>query len=131
MRWWRSRFGADLLFEVAQLAALLALYKAVRYWSRDQLAAAYDNARHVISFERSLPVPSEVDLTSITMHIPAMVRFFNQYYVLAHFLVMFVFLTWMYVRQPERVISAADSAVLSMVISRGMPSQSAGGGELT
>jgi len=101
MRWWRSRFGADLLFEIAQLAALLALYKAVRYWSRDQLAAAYDNARHVISFERSLPVPSEVDLTSITMHIPAMVRFFNQYYVLAHFLVMFVFLTWMYVRQPE------------------------------
>ena len=101
MRWWRSRFGADLLLEIVQLAALLLLYKAVRYWSRDQLSAAFDNARHVIKFERSLPMPSEVDLTSVSMRLPALVRFFNQYYLLAHFLTMGAFLIWMYARQPD------------------------------
>jgi hypothetical protein len=89
------------LSEIAQLAALLLLYKAVRYSSRDQLATAYDNARHVINFERSLRVPSEVDLTSVSMRMPALVRFFNQYYLIAHFVVMALFLTWMYVRQPD------------------------------
>ena len=101
MRWWRSRFGAGLLIEVAQLAALLLLYKVVRYWSRDQFSAAVQNAQHVIRFERSLPVPNEVDLTQISMRWPAFVRFLNHYYVIAHFTGIALFLVWMYVRRPD------------------------------
>ncbi|HUP71786.1 MAG TPA: phosphatase PAP2 family protein [Acidimicrobiales bacterium] len=101
MRWWRSRFGADLLIEVAQLAALLLLYKLVRYWSRDQFSAAVQNAQHVIKFQRSLPVPNEVDLTQISMRWPGFVRFLNQYYVIAHFTGIALFLVWMYVRRPD------------------------------
>jgi hypothetical protein len=101
MRWWRSRFGAGLLIEVAQLAALLLLYKVVRYWSRDQFSAAVQNAQHVIRFERSLPVPNEVDLTQISMRWPAFVRFLNHYYVIAHFTGIALFLGWMYVRRPD------------------------------
>jgi hypothetical protein len=99
-RWWRSRFGADLLSEVAQLAALLLMYKLVRYWSRDQFTSAVDNAQHVIHLERRLRVPSEVDLTHISMHWPAFVRFLNRYYVIAHFAATGIFLVWMYVRRP-------------------------------
>ena len=99
-RWWRSRFGADLLSEVVQLAALLRVYKLVRYWSRDQFAAAVENAQHVIRFERRLPV-NEVDLTQVSMRWPAFVRFLNRYYLLAHFTVMTLFLVWMYVRKPD------------------------------
>ena len=101
MRWWKSRFGAHLLSEVMQLAALLLLYKLVRYWSRDQFAAAVDNARHVIRFERGLPVPNEVDLTRISMRWPPFVRFLNQYYVIAHFTAMTLFLVWMYATKPD------------------------------
>jgi hypothetical protein len=101
MRWWRSRFGAGLLIEVAQLAALLLLYKVVRYWSRDQFSAAVQNAQHVIRFERSLPVPNEVDLTQISMRWPAFVRFLNHYYVIAHFTGIALFLVWLYVRRPD------------------------------
>ena len=100
-RWWRSRFGADLISEVAQLAALLLLYKVVRYWSRDQFSAAVQNAQHVIRFERSLPVPNEVDLTEVSMKWPGFVRFLNQYYVIAHFSGIAIFLVWMYVRRPD------------------------------
>ena len=101
MRWWRSRFGADLVSEVVQLAVLLLLYKLVRYWSRDQFAAAVDNAQHVIRFERRLPVPTEVDLTQVSMRWPSFVRFLNQYYLLAHFIGMGLFLVWMYARRPD------------------------------
>ena len=100
-RWWHSRFGADLLSEIAQIAALLLLYKLVRYWSRDQLNAAFDNARHVIHFERNLGVPSEVDLTDFSLRMPILVRFFNQYYLIAHFSVTVIFGIWMYVKQPD------------------------------
>ena len=100
-RWWHSRFGADLLNEIAQLAALLLLYKFVRYWSRDQLSAAFDNARYVIRLERDLRVPSEVDLTVLSLRMPILVRFLNQYYLIAHFSVTIIFGIWMYVRKPE------------------------------
>lgn len=99
-RWWNSRFGADLLSEVAQLAALLLLYKLVRYWSRDQFAAAVENAKHVIELEQRLRVSNEVDLTQISMRWPAFVRFLNQYYVIAHFAGTALFLVWMYARRP-------------------------------
>jgi hypothetical protein len=101
MRWWRSRFGANLLIEIAQLAALLVLYKAVRYWSRDQFALAVDNARQVMRLEQTLRVPNEVDLTSLSLRWPVFVRFLNQYYVLAHFSVTLVFMIWMYARRPD------------------------------
>lgn len=100
-RWWRSRFGAQLLSEVAQLAALLLLYKAVRYWSRDQFASAVDNARQVMHLEQTLRVANEVDLTSFSLRWPGFVRFLNQYYVLAHFSMMGGFLIWMYARRPR------------------------------
>jgi hypothetical protein len=77
------------------------LYKAVRYWSRDQFALAVDNARQVMHIEHALRVPSEVDLTSLSLRWPAFVRFLNQYYVLAHFSAMGIFLTWMYARRAD------------------------------
>lgn len=101
IRWWRSRFGAELLSEIVQLAALLLLYKAVRYWSRDQFALAVDNARQVMRLQQTLHVPNEFDLTSLSLRWPAFVRFLNQYYLLAHFSVMGVYLIWMYARRPH------------------------------
>jgi hypothetical protein len=83
-----------------QLAALLLLYKAVRYWSRDQFALAVDNARQVMHLEHTLRVPREVDLTSLSLRWPGFVRFLNQYYVLAHFSVTAIFLIWMFARRP-------------------------------
>ena len=100
-RWWKSRFGADLLSEVAQLVSLLLLYKLVRYLSRDQFAAAVDNARYVIRLEQRLRVANEVDLTQVSMRWPVFVRFLNHYYVVAHFAVTALFLIWMYVRRPD------------------------------
>ncbi|TML18353.1 MAG: inositol phosphorylceramide synthase [Actinobacteria bacterium] len=100
-RWWRSRFGADLLGELAQLAALLVVYKAVRFWSRDHFSVAVDNARHVIRLEQRLRVSNEFDLTKVSMRLPALVRFFNQYYVLAHFASTLVFMIWLYARRPD------------------------------
>ena len=99
-RWWHSRFGADLLGELAQLTALLFLYKAARYWSRDEFTAAVAHARHVIRLEQQLRMSNEFDLTAVSMRSPSLVRFFNQYYVLAHFATMGAFMMWMYVRRP-------------------------------
>ena len=87
--------------EFAQLTVLLVLYKAARYWSKDDFSPAMDHVRHVIRLEQRLRMSNEFDLTKVSMHSPSLVRFFNQYYVMAHFAMMGAFLIWMYVRRPD------------------------------
>jgi hypothetical protein len=95
-RWWHSRFGAALMWELVIIIPLYQGYRLARRLTRDQFNEALDHARQVISFERALGLYHEADLHGLVLDHPIVVWFVNHYYAYAHFPVMVVALVWLY-----------------------------------
>jgi hypothetical protein len=98
LRWWK---------EVAFGIAVYAVYSVVR--NRFGSAGggpgpAFGHAREVIDLEKALHLYFEPHLQRWYLDLPGhgLVRAWNVYYGLAHFLVTFVALVWMFRRAPER-----------------------------
>lgn len=100
--WWRSRYGAQLLFEIALCGALLMLYRAIRVLSKGDLRAAFANSRDIIRFEEWLGMPFEAGLQSWLLDNPVLIKLLNYYYVVAHFPVAIALLVWLFLRHPLR-----------------------------
>ena len=60
--WWHSRYGAQLMLEIAICGGLLIIYRAIRGFSKGDLQVAFANARDIISLEKWLGLPFEDDL---------------------------------------------------------------------
>ncbi len=100
--WWRSRFGARLLAEIALCAGLLMVYREVRSFSETDLGVAFQNARDVLQLERWLGLPFENDLQSFLLDHPVLIKLLNHYYVWMHFPVAIGLLVWMYFFHPRQ-----------------------------
>lgn len=100
-RWWRGRIGKELLVEGALVVGLLSLYRLGRYLSRDQVAAAFDHAGAVLSFERQLGLAVEADVQRIVLEHPWLTSALNHYYARAHFPLTIAFLVLAYLRAPQ------------------------------
>lgn len=98
--WWRSRYGAHLLFEIALCGALLMLYRAIRVFNKGDLRAAFANSRDIIRFEEWLGMPFEAGLQAWLLDNPALIKLLNYYYVVAHFPVAIALLVWLFLRHP-------------------------------
>jgi hypothetical protein len=94
----RRRLGPALL-EVALLAAMFGLYRAVRALVAGQDAAAVANAATVHRLEAWLHLPSEAVLQSAVPE--GLLRAANVYYVGVHFPLMVLFLVWCWHRLPR------------------------------
>jgi hypothetical protein len=95
-RWWHSRFGAALMWELVIIIPLYQGYRLARRLTKNQFDEALDHAREVISFERAVGLYREADLHGLVLDHPIVIWFVNHYYVYAHFPVMVVALVWLY-----------------------------------
>lgn len=87
-----SARALDLLSNVAVLGALWLLYTAVRTVTAEEWSIAVGNAREVVSFQRSLGLPSELVLQQDLLDRTGIVKMANIYYIAAHFPVTIGFL---------------------------------------
>lgn len=100
--WWRSRYGARFLYELAIVTGLLITYRAIRGVSKTDLVTAFQNAYDVIRFETWLGLPFEDDLQRWLLAHPAAIKSLNLYYVVMHFPAAIALLLWLYFRHPDR-----------------------------
>lgn len=101
LRWWR---------EVIYVVLVYAAYSAVRNQfgsgagGAGTAAPAFDNAIRVIDIQRALGLYFEADLQQWYLDLPrsGLIRLWNLFYGLAHFVVTIGALIWMFRKVPER-----------------------------
>jgi hypothetical protein len=100
--WWRSRYGAKLLFEIAICGGLLMVYRSIRTLTKTDLRQAFANAREVAGLERWLGLPFEDNLQRFLLDHPTIIKGLNNYYVFFHFPAAIGLLLWLYLRHHDR-----------------------------
>ncbi|NNE11008.1 MAG: phosphatase PAP2 family protein [Ilumatobacter sp.] len=100
--WWRSRYGAKLLVEMAICGGLLIIYRAIRTVNRTDLGAAFSNARDIVRLEEWLGLPFEDNLQRFLLDHPTLIKLLNHYYIWFHFPAAIGLLLWLYLRHPGR-----------------------------
>ena len=100
--WWQSRYGSQLLIEMAICGGLLVVYRTIRTVTRTDLRTAFGNANEVISFERWLGLPFEDNLQSFLLDHPTLIKLLNHYYIWFHFPAAIGLLLWLYLRHHDR-----------------------------
>ena len=100
--WWRSRYGARLLFEIAICAGLLVIYRAIRTVNKTDLRTAFANASDVVRLESWLGLPFEDNLQRWLLDHPTLIKLLNHYYIWFHFPAAIGLLLWMYLRHQDR-----------------------------
>ncbi len=100
-RWWRGRLGYRFLWEVMLIGSMILSYKYVRYLARDAAGPAYENARRVIDFERSVGLAFEHKLQELVLQSDHLIHLINRYYVASHFAVTIAVMFWLYLRRPN------------------------------
>ncbi|MEJ3749199.1 phosphatase PAP2 family protein [Actinomycetes bacterium KLBMP 9797] len=86
--------------ELLLVAALFLVYKVGRLAVAGDVGAAYANAAHLWTLERSLGLPNEAALQRIVLDHGWLVRGANLYYALVHFPATAAMLIWTYLRRP-------------------------------
>jgi hypothetical protein len=99
-----------LLRELVLLAALLTLYRWVRFLVRERTDVAFDNARRILEWEHSLLLDTEAALQRLVLPHRDLVVVLNRYYVSVHFAATVLFLVWAFAR------SLRDYRVLRRVL---------------
>jgi hypothetical protein len=94
--WWRSRYGRQLLVEIAICGGLLMLYRSIRLVTKTDLSAAFANARDIVAFESWLGLPFEDNLQQFLLDHPTIIHGLNYYYVIFHFPTAIALLLWLY-----------------------------------
>lgn len=100
--WWRSRYGSQLMLEIAICGGLLIVYRAIRTFSKGDLQVAFANARDIISLEKWLGLPFEDDLQRWLLDHPSFIKLLNHYYIWFHFPAAIALLLWLFVRHADR-----------------------------
>jgi hypothetical protein len=100
--WWRSRYGSQLLLEIAICGGLLIVYRVIRGFNKSDLQVAFANAREIIGFEKWLGMPFEDDLQRWLLDHPTLIKLLNHYYIWFHFPAAIALLLWLFVRHADR-----------------------------
>ena len=81
--------------------AVFAIYRQIRFLTRNDTDAAMDNADRVVDFERQFHFFSERTVQDLVMHSHTLVAFLNRYYVTVHFPLTVAFLLWVFFRHHD------------------------------
>lgn len=100
--WWRSRYGSQMLVEIAIVGSLLMIYRFIRTFNRTDLQDAFANARDIVRFESWLGLPFEDNLQSFLIDHPTMIKLLNHYYIWFHFPAAIALLLWLYLRHADK-----------------------------
>ncbi|MGW1627423.1 phosphatase PAP2 family protein [Streptomyces sp. NPDC002172] len=107
-----------LVRELLLVAGLFLVYKFGRQLATGHTAEALHNAHRIWDLERTLHLPSEVDVQSALLHGDTLVHLANTYYATVHFPATLAFLIWLYLRRPahyvwaRRVLALVTAAAL-------------------
>jgi hypothetical protein len=92
------RLGRRLGVELLVMGGVFAIYRQIRFLTRNDTDAAMDNAERVVDFERQFHFFSERTVQDVVMHSHTLVQFLNRYYVTVHFPLTVAFLLWVFFR---------------------------------
>ncbi|MFK0287290.1 phosphatase PAP2 family protein [Streptomyces sp. NPDC090499] len=107
-----------LVRELLLVAGLFLVYKFGRQLATGHTAEALHNAHRIWDLERTLHLPSEVDVQSALLHGDTLVHLANTYYATVHFPATLAFLVWLYLKRPahyvwaRRVLALVTAAAL-------------------
>ncbi|MFF3985829.1 phosphatase PAP2 family protein [Streptomyces sp. NPDC001797] len=107
-----------LVREFLLVAGLFLVYKFGRQLATGHTAEALHNAHRIWDLERTLHLPSEVDVQSALLHGDTLVHLANTYYAIVHFPATLAFLVWLYLKRPahyvwaRRVLALVTAAAL-------------------
>lgn len=96
LRWWR---------EVIYVLVFYGVYSTIRNTQGSATASAahaFNNAKHIIRWERALGIYHEATIQHWFLHVHWFMRFWNVYYGTAHFVVTAAALIWLFRRDPPR-----------------------------
>jgi hypothetical protein len=110
----------DLAKEGAILAILYATWQFIGNLSKGDGSNAVSHARAIVSFERTLHLPSEAQVQHIALHSHLIIKAANEYYIVGHVPVIGILLVWLYVRhRPDfarwRTVLAVGSIVGELI----------------
>lgn len=95
------RLGRRLVLELFVMGAVFAVYRQIRFLTRNDTDAAMENAERVVDFERYFHFFSERSVQDVVMHSQTLVAFLNRYYVTVHFPFTVAFLLWVFFRHHD------------------------------
>ena len=93
--------GRRLVGELLMMGAVFAIYRQIRFLTRNDTDAAMENAHRVVDFERQFHFFSERSVQDVVMHSHTLVAFLNRYYVTVHFPLTVAFLLWVFFRHHD------------------------------
>jgi len=86
--------------ELVLIAVLFGIYKLGRLAADGRVSEAFGNAHRVWDLERTLDLPSELDVQHGLLQSHALIHVANSYYAYVHFPATALFLLWVYLRRP-------------------------------
>ena len=113
------RGWADFLVQLLLFALVDVVYEITRGLAEGSVEAAFDHARDIVSWERTLGMFNELDVQSFALHRHWVLDVANLTYFHAHFAVTTLFMFWAYLRRNRHyyfirnAVFAADAIALA------------------
>jgi membrane-associated phospholipid phosphatase len=111
---WLPKGWPDALYQLGLFALADLCYETVRGVSENNTAAAFDNARQIVSFEKGMGLFFEQSLQAWAMGSRLLIDFTNFMYVNSHFVVTTAFLVWLYLRHNDRFYFVRNMFMVAM-----------------
>jgi hypothetical protein len=90
-----------VLREVVLLATLYVVYSAGRLFAAEHTGSAFEHARELLSWQRSLRLPAESSVQQAVLQLPDLVQAANLYYAWVHFPLTIAVLLWLSIWRPR------------------------------
>lgn len=113
---WLPKGWPDALHQLGLFALADLLYETARGVSEGNTAAAFDNARQIVSFEKGLGLFFEQSLQAWAMGSRFLIDFTNFMYVNSHFVITTAFLVWLYLRHNDRFYFVRNMFMVAMAL---------------
>jgi len=111
---WLPKGGADAIAQLGVFVAADLLYETVRGVAESNQAVPFENARNLISTEKSLHFFVEQSVQSWAMDHRILIDFANFMYVNSHFVITTSALVWLYLRHNDRFYFVRNMFVVAM-----------------
>ena len=111
---WLPKGGSDALLQLSIFVAADILYETVRGIAESNEAVPFENARSIMSAERSLHIFFEQSIQSWAMGQRVLIDLANFMYVNSHFVITTSALVWLYLRHNGRFYFVRNMFVVAM-----------------
>jgi hypothetical protein len=113
---WLPNGWLDAIRQLALFAGAYYLYRIVRGFVDGQAGLAFENARTLVDFERSVGLFFEPGLQAWTRGQDWLITFANFMYVNSHFIVTTTFLIWLYIARNHAFYYVRNMFMVAMLL---------------